>query len=348
MKTKGYIAASSCISPQSTDGTNGLPESWTYAVTDRLEVMRPDYVKYIDPRQVRRMGKSVRLALCAGNLCIDAFGSKPDSIITATGLGSMGSTEKFMNQMLDNQEENLIPYAFLQTTFNTSGAQIALQHKIHGYNMTWVHKGISFELALIDALTLMENNESEIALVGGFDEMTKDHAYVMHKAGLVGHGEVDVQQMYTKNHPVAGEAAAFFMITNENRGPQIKSVVAESGKLSQETIASKVAQAMDEAGWQGECDLLLIGENGLPSHDNLLSQALSQMTCPVARFKHLCGEFETSSAFALWLAQGFLNNTAQLEQLLAPKSEMPEKMQRILIVNLFSDDNLGVVALEKA
>jgi 3-oxoacyl-[acyl-carrier-protein] synthase II len=247
MKTKGYIAASSCISPQSTDGTKGLGVAWNYHVTDQLEVLRPDYVKYIDPRQVRRMGKGVRMALCAGNLCIDAYGSVPDSIITATGLGSMGSTEKFLNQMIDNQEENLIPYAFLQTTSNTSGAQIALQHKIHGYNMTWVHKGISFELALIDALTLLESEESKTTLVGGFDEMTKDHAYIMHKAGLIGIGEVDMHKTYENAHPIAGEAASFFMITSENSGPQIKSVVAESGLLSPDTCVNKVREAL-EAG----------------------------------------------------------------------------------------------------
>lgn len=347
MKTKGYITASSCISPQSTDGTQGLGEAWNYHTTDRLEVLRPDYVKYIDPRQVRRMGKGVRMALCAGNLCIDAHGSVPDSVITATGLGSMGSTEKFLNQMIDNQEENLIPYAFLQTTSNTSGAQIALQHKIHGYNMTWVHKGISFELALIDALTLLESEESKTTLVGGFDEMTKDHAHIMSKSGLIGHGEVDMHKTYENAHPIAGEAASFFMISSENSGPQIKSVIAESGKLSQETIADKVVQSLDEAQWNNECDLVLLGENGMLAHDQLLNASLGDLTSPVARFKHLCGEFETSSGFALWLAQGFMKDASLLEELLLLNSSMPQKIERILIVNLFGNDNLGIVAIEK-
>lgn len=51
---------------------------------------------------------------------------KVDAIITATGLGCLADTEKFMNALMDNREQMLNPTAFIQSTFNTVGAQLAL------------------------------------------------------------------------------------------------------------------------------------------------------------------------------------------------------------------------------
>ena len=53
---------------------------------------------------------------------------------------------------MDNREQMLNPTAFIQSTFNTVGAQLALLLKIHAYNVTYVHRGLSFESALIDGI----------------------------------------------------------------------------------------------------------------------------------------------------------------------------------------------------
>ena len=57
-----------------------------------------------------------------------------------------------MNALMDNREQMLNPTAFIQSTFNTVGAQLALLLKIHAYNVTYVHRGLSFESALIDGI----------------------------------------------------------------------------------------------------------------------------------------------------------------------------------------------------
>jgi 3-oxoacyl-[acyl-carrier-protein] synthase II len=53
-----------------------------------------------------------------------------------------------------------------------------------------------------------------------------------------------------------------------------------------------------------EIDLLLSGENGdrrlLPFYR--ACESLLPPEVPIARFKHMCGEYPTASAFALWLA----------------------------------------------
>ena len=344
MKLQAHITASSCISAQHNSGVEGLPAEWQFPVTAIHEVQRPDYVRYIDPRQVRRMGKSVRLALCAANLCVDQAHQVPDAIITATGLGSMGSTEKFITQVLENDEENLIPYAFLQTTFNTSGAQIALQHQITDYNMTWVHKGIGFEWALIDAITLLESGEASRVLCGGFDEMTTNHAHVMSRAGLSVEGEVNTARIFAENHPIPGEGAGFFMLEPHGDGPKITSVNVHTGTISEEVVRGLIERSLQESGWDAP-DLILSGENGLPAHDLYLANALNTYSLPQARFKHLCGEFETCTAFAVWLAT-HATDVEKINALVHTHLKLAQIPGKVLIVNQYSDDNLGVIALE--
>lgn len=51
-----------------------------------------------------------------------------------------------MNALMDNREQMLNPTAFIQSTFNTVGAQLALLLKIHAYNVTYVHRGLSLKV----------------------------------------------------------------------------------------------------------------------------------------------------------------------------------------------------------
>lgn len=55
---------------------------------------------------------------------------------------------------------------------NTIGAQIALLTGNHSYNNTYVHRGFSFESALLDAALLLQEGEASTVLAGAVDEMT--------------------------------------------------------------------------------------------------------------------------------------------------------------------------------
>jgi hypothetical protein len=118
----------------------------------------------------RRMSEIVKAGVSAGMECINKVGAeKIDAIITATGLGCIADSEKFLQIVLNNNEELLNPTPFIQSTFNTVGGQIALMCKNHKYNMTYTHRGTSFEAALLDAVLLIENSEAENVLLGSFD-----------------------------------------------------------------------------------------------------------------------------------------------------------------------------------
>ncbi len=118
----------------------------------------------------RRMSEIVKAGVSVGMDCINKVGAeKIDAIITATGLGCIADSEKFLQIILNNNEELLNPTPFIQSTFNTVGGQIALMCKNHKYNMTYTHRGTSFEAALLDAVLLIEDSEAENVLLGSFD-----------------------------------------------------------------------------------------------------------------------------------------------------------------------------------
>ena len=85
--------------------------------------------------------------------------------------------------MIRNKEEFLTPTSFIQSTHNTVGAQIALLLKCHGYNFAYVHRGLSFESALTDAMMRLEQGHAENILTGGIDEITGDSFAIMQRLG---------------------------------------------------------------------------------------------------------------------------------------------------------------------
>ena len=160
----------------------------------------------------RRMSEIVKSGVSVGMECINKVGAeKIDAIITATGLGCLADSEKFLKIILDNNEELLNPTPFIQSTFNTVGGQIALMCKNHSYNMTYTHRGTSFEAALLDAVSLIEDADAENVLLGAFDYNTPTLVDVL--------GRLRPWQGKT-----IGEGAFFFVLSkekNENTIAQI-------------------------------------------------------------------------------------------------------------------------------
>lgn len=101
----------------------------------------------------RRMSRVVKSGVAAGIESLLEFGARApiDAIITATGLGCIADSEKFLDGLIAGDETMLNPTPFIQSTFNTVGAQIALLRGLHCYNTTYVHRWTSFENALTDA-----------------------------------------------------------------------------------------------------------------------------------------------------------------------------------------------------
>lgn len=151
----------------------------------------------------RRMSRIVKMGVSVGMECVRHVGAERiDAIITATGFGCLDDSEKFLRTLIENDEQLLNPTPFIQSTFNTVGGQIGLLCKNHCYNMTYTHRGRSFESALLDAILLIQSGEAHCVLLGGFDNNTPSQLKIMERMGLW-------------RHATAGEGAYFFVLSDQ-------------------------------------------------------------------------------------------------------------------------------------
>jgi 3-oxoacyl-[acyl-carrier-protein] synthase II len=165
---KIFIRSAACISPQKTFNDDGFLTAIVEYKGNRLQAIEPDYKEFIDPKQARRMSRLIKMGVAAAKKCLDdGYVEMPGAIITGTALGCMEDTVTFLTRIVELNEEMLPPTAFIQSTHNTVAAQIALMLKCHSYNQTFVHKGVSFENALFDAIMLLKEQDADNILVGG-------------------------------------------------------------------------------------------------------------------------------------------------------------------------------------
>lgn len=334
-----YIRSFGNISPQNTLGRSSLPAELAGYDSNRLHSVEPDYSKIIDVKLIRRMSRIIKMGVAAALQCLQEAGvTNPDAIITGTAYGCLEDTGIFLQRMVQNKEEMLTPTAFIQSTHNTIGAQIALLLKCNGYNNTFVHRGFSFESALLDAMMLIEEEEVNNVLVGGVDEITDFSFEITSRFGLYKKQVRSNLELF--NHSsrgtIAGEGAAFFLLTNqpsEENYAVLEGVHTFYKTSGTAEVAANIHSFLEEHSLSiNDIDLVLCGRNGDTRGDKIyddLTAAVFRET-PVAPFKHLCGEYPTSTGFALWLAAGTVKN-GSMPHVFDNPSKKP--MRRILIYN---------------
>lgn len=134
----------------------------------------------------RRMSSVLKSAVTTAVECVEGIEGidRLDAIITATGLGCLADSERFLRNIIVDNEQLLNPTPFIQSTFNTVGGQIAILRHKNCYNVTYVNRDHSFEDALLDALMHIADNESHRVLVGAFDEQTPTQYKIMERMGF--------------------------------------------------------------------------------------------------------------------------------------------------------------------
>lgn len=265
----------------------------------RAHCLEPAYGDIIEPKLLRRMSRIIRMGVAAGMDALQQAGcSNPDAIITGTAYGCLEDTGIFLKRMVENQEEMLTPTAFIQSTHNTVGAQLALLLKCHSYNNTYVQRVHSFESCLLDADMFLQENPGATVLVGAADELT-DYSYtLLERFGLF------------RTHP-AGEGACYMMVGSE---PGVGTLARINGtrtmfKPAAGKLEDSLAELLAENGlFAGDIDLVLSGNlpgtAAVPQYELVENQLLA--SAPKIYYKLLCGEYPTAVAFAVWLAASVL------------------------------------------
>jgi len=305
-----YIKGMGNISPQNSWGDAPLLANPIGYAGDRLKCIEPDYSQFVDVKQLRRMSRIIKMGVAAGSLALQEAGLKaPNGIITGTSYGCLEDTGIFLSKMIESNENALNPTPFIQSTHNTIGSQIALLLQCQGYNQTYTQRAFSFEHALIDALLDLKDNPDQFILAGGMDEITNYSHALQKRFGIFRRNSSSSLDLF-KGHDrgtLNGEGAAYFVLSGiKGEDNTICLDSAETFfKPAKTTFQNKILSFLESAGLRAdEIDMVMIGKSGdktLDIESDKISSSLFSSSS-VGVFKHLCGEYPTASAFALWLS----------------------------------------------
>jgi len=263
-----------------------------------VKAINPSFRDYMSPGEVRRMGNLMKRALVTALKVLEETGIEhPDAIITGTSIGSLDYTEKFLDAMVENGEEALSPTYFMQSTHNTVGATLGIYTKTHGYNTTYSHGDLSFDLTLLDAWMQMQLGKIRTALVGGQDEMSELYFSLLQKAGYVGLEGMDP----------CGEVAMSMMLncaeSPENLCELAGINVCQLSSVDQ--LKDILNKMLDEAGMtMDDISAVMTGVSGNPANDQTYREIIESFfqNMPLLHYKHLFGENYTVSALGVYAA----------------------------------------------
>ena len=294
------------------------------AIHNRFSAIEPDYTTYVDAKMIRRMSRIVKMGVASALRCLQDGGSpEPAAIITGTAYGCLEDTGIFLRRMIANKEEMLSPTAFIQSTHNTVGAQVALLLKCHSYNNTVVHRAFSLEHSLTEAGMLLAEGTSPV-LVGAIDEITADSLKLLERFDLF------------RDKTPAGEGAAFFLLQPKPSGNDLARIEQVFTRKNMPADVFNMLEWIDDS----------LARAGIASRDigmivdgsNLVRPVESAGLLEMARhiaFKSFCGEFPTASGFGLWLG-------ARLCQL---DSSQAGSGKKVLLVNRSVDGHASIIIL---
>ncbi len=336
---KCYIHSAVSISAQHSFESSGFE---LHSISGKkVEAIHPNYKEFISPIALRRMATGVKMGVAAATKALQIANlEQPDAILTGTGMGCIEDTEKFLNAIIANEEEFLTPTAFIQSTHNTVGAQIALSLKCKTYNNTYVHGALSFESALMDAQLMLQQNEATNILVGGVDELG---AEIIDAVRLMEDKTSD-----GINLPF-GEGASFFVLSSEMKNEGIELIDVQSfSAISTETIHEKIQEFLNlnELSFL-DIDGLVLGNNGDAFdtyYDNLIAHFPE--TIPNICYKQWSGEFYTASAFGLFVASEIFRKN-EIPQNWFKNKPSKSEMKTLLLYNQFKGRDHSFILLRR-
>lgn len=349
---KIFIRSASSLTAQETLFNQGFPEELINLNGVKLKGLDPDYKKYIAPAAARRMGRVIKMGVAAASVCMErADNRNPDAIIIGTALGCVEDTEDFLTKMIDNGERLLTPTSFIQSTHNTVGGQIALLIGCKNYNFTYVHRGFSFESALLDGMLLLKEEEAGSVLVGGIDELTQNHFDIYNKVGYWKTCSFSQNSIQEKSSGVLpGEGASFFILDKEKQEDSLAEIAGmELIYLPNEgKVKNGIERLVKENDLNlSDVDLVVSGLNGNLNEDPIYNSVSKELFSdkPQAAFKHYCGEFPTASGVGLYFSAYCLKN--QHVPVLAIQNDIkPNKIRNLIFCNNFRKDYFSITLLK--
>lgn len=349
-----YINSAACISVQDTLSENFSEHLKPENSTQVLKAIEPNYKEFIPPAMIRRMSKTVKMSSVASTLALKEAGiEKPDSIIVGTGMGCSQDSEKFLKNVLENNEEFLTPTFFIQSTHNTVAGQIALGLQCHGYNFTYVNTSSALEFSLLDAKLQILDGEADNVLVGSTDEKT-DRIMELYQLSNSIKKEENLPSDYLNSKTegvIWGEGSSFFVLgkdKNESSYAQLKNIQI-TNKLESDETKKFIQEFLVKNNLKNEeIDAVILGFSGDSKSDIYYKKASEIFqNSSLLYYKHLSGEFNTASGFSTFMACQILKNQ-EIPKVMMINDIKKDEIKNVLLYNHLKGDDHSLILLEKA
>ena len=346
-----YIQSAEQISIQ-----QPLSDAWfdTPLLYDTVHVraIEPNYRDCLDPNKSRRMGKILKRAIVTARAAAKNSGiAMPDAIISGTGLGCIENTEIFLDAMVRNGEELLQPTYFMQSTHNTISSLVAIDFKCYGYNSTYVHKGVSFENALLDACLQFYEGRIKTALVGGYDEMTPNYHLMLSRIGYW-RANGDGVQLQRGEEAFAGETSVSFMLSVEKTEKTICKLggITLLYKPDEKSLQLAINGLLSQNGLNiNDVDAIFTGISGNRNNDGVYYRNAPVLFAgkPLAGYRHVFGESYTASGLGMYVAATCLRKQRIPKHLLLTESNEITNVGTLLLYNHSEEKNHSFILLSK-
>ena len=333
-----YIKSSESISSQDTFDKKDILIDIINHDGNYQPCVLPDFKQYIDAKLLRRMSKILKMGVASAKSCLSKAGLEvPDAILVGTGLGCIDDTAKFLNLIIDNNEQMLNPTPFIQSTHNTISGQIALLIKCKKYNLTFTQKSISFETALMDATMLLKDNDTSNVLVGGADELNDLAFELIQASGCAASG-------------YSSEGSTFFVLSNEKGAStvELKDVTIINRVNGLDDLQNHLVQFLLRSKLTiDDIDVLVTGQRDDAPNECYYNEVSDWFAnSNIVKYKHLVGDYDTASAFGMFLAYEIIKNCKIPESVASVKSSSAG-LKRILVYNQSKHKDFSFVLLSK-
>lgn len=345
-----YINGTGAISIQPDISFKGLSEPLGFH-SNYVRCADPNFKDFFEPLAARRMSKIIKRAIITAEAALKESKLEiPDAIISGTGLGCVEETEKFLDAMIKNEERFSQPAFFIQSTHNTISSQIAIKLGCKGYNNTYIHRGVSFENGLMDALLQLNKNSIQSVLVTGNDEMTPNYHILLDRLGYWKSGDIDTLNIINNSNELgsfAGEGSVSLVLGTVKNNESYAKIDAMDltylpGGISQEYIINFLH---DNNLHPNDIDVFLTGMNGDKPNDEVYKAIVPMFGIEkTAYFRHVFGTYHTSSAFGLLAAASCLKEGKVPASIMASGLAL-KQVKQILIYNHFLNKDHSLLLL---
>ncbi|MFV0217216.1 3-oxoacyl-ACP synthase [Empedobacter falsenii] len=311
--------------------TNEITNDFSLLETSITKAKSPLLKDIISSAMSRRMASGVKMGIYSSLKALNEGGIEhPEAIITGTALGCLVDSEKFLTNIIQNKEEFLTPTAFIQSTHNTVGSQIALHLGCNAYNFTYTNGFNSFENALLDGFLQVEKEGINNALIGGIDEIGVRTYELLQLVGEI-KNEFNQGVKYS-------EGAHFCVLSNQKSESSYAKVIDVHLLNNYEDVNAEILKFIQLNNIDlFDIDAIISGDQTLRFNEKELIE--------IFEYKDFIGEFGTSSAFGFILGCKLLRHQSLPYQF--KTNEIVSKSYRnVLLVNGRNGKDLSLVLLQ--